>query len=269
MLAIVASIAMQGAPNALELSRPSLRSSVARYEPRRPFLVGLHFRMKPGWHIYWKNPGDSGQEVRVRWSLPKGWRASQILWPLPQVLTDTGLTMYVYPGEATLLVELTPGTDRVPANVEAHLEWLVCKEICLPAKADLKLRLSGSESEKPSIYAPALKKVFRDLPERQPRLVASATIEGKRIALDAVAPPGLATRFSFLPADTGIVQNLDHAEFEKTGDGVRLLLPKSEYFRKDASRLRGILVGEDAGSGKRVFARPIDVQLEKAPGGKP
>src|SRR5579862_6454168 len=45
--------------------------------------IGLYFDMEPGWHIYWVNPGDSGEAPRVQWDLPKGFRAGDIRWPAP------------------------------------------------------------------------------------------------------------------------------------------------------------------------------------------
>jgi DsbC/DsbD-like thiol-disulfide interchange protein len=31
--------------------------------------LGLYFKLEPGWHIYWKNAGDSGEPPRARWTL--------------------------------------------------------------------------------------------------------------------------------------------------------------------------------------------------------
>src|SRR4030095_6502562 len=36
-------------------------------QPGKPFAVGFHFKIKPGWHTYWQNPGDSGEAPRVKW----------------------------------------------------------------------------------------------------------------------------------------------------------------------------------------------------------
>src|SRR3977135_1362702 len=104
MLAIVAGLVLTApGEKGTDYSQPELLSSVKTYEPGKPFLVGIRFKIKDGWHVYWHNPGDSGQEVRVKWTLPKGWKASELMWPVPQVLTDTDLTTYVYYNQTTLL----------------------------------------------------------------------------------------------------------------------------------------------------------------------
>src|ERR1035441_9575897 len=59
--------------------------------PGRPFWVGLHFQMEEGWHIYWTNPGDSGEPPRVKWSLPSGFQAGPLEWPVPHRIANHSL----------------------------------------------------------------------------------------------------------------------------------------------------------------------------------
>ncbi len=40
--------------------------------PGQPFRLGLRFRLSPGWHIYWRNPGDSGLPPEISFTLPAG-----------------------------------------------------------------------------------------------------------------------------------------------------------------------------------------------------
>ena len=46
--------------------------------------LGARFKILPHWHLYWKNPGDSGAPTLIRWHLPPGWRAGEIRWPVPR-----------------------------------------------------------------------------------------------------------------------------------------------------------------------------------------
>src|SRR5271157_2635626 len=43
-----------------------LVSEQTSVQPARPFWVGLRFQLEQGWHIYWTNPGDSGEPPRVK-----------------------------------------------------------------------------------------------------------------------------------------------------------------------------------------------------------
>ncbi len=46
--------------------------------------LALRQKIKPGWHTYWRNPGDSGEPTRLAWVLPEGWSAGEIIWPVPE-----------------------------------------------------------------------------------------------------------------------------------------------------------------------------------------
>ena len=109
--------------------------------------VTLAFVMRPdrGWHGYWRNPGDAGDEPRVAWDVPPGWQAGPLQYPVPDRLTLLGLTNYVYERDYALLapVRVTAGAaagSRIP--VHARLEYLVCTdEICVPETADVATEL--------------------------------------------------------------------------------------------------------------------------------
>ncbi len=45
--------------------------------------VAIHQKIAPGWHTYWRNPGDSGQATEAEWTLPQGWKAGGVVWPTP------------------------------------------------------------------------------------------------------------------------------------------------------------------------------------------
>lgn len=42
-------------------------------------VEGLRFRLLPGWHIYWRNPGDSGGPPTIKWSVPDGVERERVL----------------------------------------------------------------------------------------------------------------------------------------------------------------------------------------------
>jgi thiol:disulfide interchange protein DsbD len=64
--------------------------------PGKPLWLGLQLRHATGWHTYWKNPGDSGLPTELHWTLPSGWQASAIEWPLPQRVQIGALANYGY-----------------------------------------------------------------------------------------------------------------------------------------------------------------------------
>ncbi len=140
----------------------TLVSDTDRAEPGHPLHLGLRLRLAPGWHTYWKNPGDAGAPPELDLTLPKGVRAGPILWPVPERLLDAGLMSYAYTGDLLLPVEVTPGENGL--QVDAKASWLVCATVCVPEEGTFHLALSKGAAA-PSAQAPLFAASFA----RQPR----------------------------------------------------------------------------------------------------
>jgi len=69
--------------------------------------LALVFEIRPGWHTYWRNPGDSGDPPRVHWTLPEGVEAGPLRWPRPEVIPVGPLANYGYSGRAVHLIALS------------------------------------------------------------------------------------------------------------------------------------------------------------------
>jgi DsbC/DsbD-like thiol-disulfide interchange protein len=55
----------------------SLIPESAIVAPGETVTLALMMRPSPGWHGYWKNPGDSGIETQIAWQLPAGLTADR------------------------------------------------------------------------------------------------------------------------------------------------------------------------------------------------
>ncbi|MCR2833202.1 protein-disulfide reductase DsbD family protein [Parerythrobacter lacustris] len=114
-------------------------------EPGEELLLAIRFEPGPGWHGYWKNPGDAGFGMELDWDLPVGWVAGEPQYPVPQRLLLSGLMNHVYKGGYTVLVPVRlPSTASTTGIVRIglHAEWLACTdEICVPEEDDLALAL--------------------------------------------------------------------------------------------------------------------------------
>src|SRR6202521_1913436 len=62
--------------------------------PGGTLWVDLHLDIAPGWHTYWRNPGDSGLPTEIAWNLPAGFSAGDIVWPVPEHFIVDGLGNY-------------------------------------------------------------------------------------------------------------------------------------------------------------------------------
>ena len=100
-------------PLASELVKPALYAESATVAPGGTLWTELHLTVAPGWHIYWKNPGDSGLPTELDWSLPPGFSAGAIEWPVPERFSVGPIANYGYTGSADLLAPLDrPGGAR-------------------------------------------------------------------------------------------------------------------------------------------------------------
>jgi len=48
-------------------AKVELMAEESTMRPGQPLWIGILFRLDEGWHIYWQNPGDSGEPPQVQW----------------------------------------------------------------------------------------------------------------------------------------------------------------------------------------------------------
>ena len=121
--------------------------------PGSTAVVAVKQTIQPGWHTYWRNPGDSGGATTLTWSLAQGVRAGDIVWPVPERQRLAGLMNYGYSGVVYLPVPVeVPASARagtvVPLTVKAS--FFVCSaEMCVPEDLTLRLDLPIREAAAP------------------------------------------------------------------------------------------------------------------------
>jgi thiol:disulfide interchange protein/DsbC/DsbD-like thiol-disulfide interchange protein len=112
-----------------------------------PLKIGILFTIVPEWHIYWKNSGESGKPTEIKWKLPPGWSADELLWPVPKRTLERGdIQTLAYSKEVLIYSKLYPPqniTDPEPSSLlfEAEISWLVCYDRCVPGKATISKEL--------------------------------------------------------------------------------------------------------------------------------
>ena len=106
--------------------------------------IGLSLTLKPGWHTYWRNPGDAGLPTTLDWSLPPGSRVTDIDWPAPERIDVGPLVSFGYEGEVLFPLTFTAPSFARPGDtlrLRAQARWLVCKDVCIPESAVLEFDL--------------------------------------------------------------------------------------------------------------------------------
>lgn len=142
----------QGSGSAEQHVQVSLLADSLAIMPGRPFEVGIKLKMEDGWHTYYKECGDAGMPTSVVWQLPRGFSASEIIWPKPDKFSDAGIVTYGYKDAVMLAVRITPPKDLKSGeivSIKGLVKYLTCKDVCLPGKQAVAIDLPVSTIDPP------------------------------------------------------------------------------------------------------------------------
>ncbi|BAE52186.1 protein-disulfide reductase DsbD family protein [Paramagnetospirillum magneticum] len=114
--------------------------------------LGLHFKLEPGWKIYWRTPGDAGYPPKLDWTGSDNLDTPRPSWPAPHRFVLSGLQNYGYVGEVILPLDARAPDASRPVAARLAVEFLACSQICVPQKVDLRLDLSPGAGQ-PSAFA--------------------------------------------------------------------------------------------------------------------
>lgn len=169
-------------------TKVNLVLSAETARPGDTVMAGIRLQMKPQWHTYWKNGGDSGLPTEVKWNLPPGVTAGEMQWPTPEKQVEPPLTIYVYKNQAVLLVPLKIAANAAsgPLEINAKVSWQECSEIpgsevCVQGSTDVSANfIVGSES-KPSSDAALIESATKKIPtqEAKPAVLAHWESDGE------------------------------------------------------------------------------------------
>lgn len=110
---------------------------------QKELTIGLHFKLKDGWKIYWRSPGDAGFPPHPIWEGSENVENFRIRWPAPERFSIFDLETVGYKHEVLLPVTAVVKDPGRPVKLQANVRYLTCKEICIPYEAKLALNLPG------------------------------------------------------------------------------------------------------------------------------
>jgi len=227
--------------------------------------AGVHFILEPGWHIYWVNPGDSGQPPVFKWQLPAGFSAGEIQWPRPERMQATPqLADFGYHHEVLLPVTIhapSSATINSPVEIGVEAKWLICREVCRPEHAQLHLTLAVAASGKEDPRsAPLFARTEKLLPQPMPRGWKASVRSGKDEFVLALDTGKRITKAEFFPLEPGQIDNPAPQKIQPSRSGCRITLKKSDLLLKPITVLRGVLV-IPSGAAYRIEA-PVRESLQ-------
>ena len=122
------------------------------------FKLGVKFDIQPGWHTYYKDPGDSGMPPNFEWILPEGFKSGPTIWAKSHTESvDASLIAYGYSDTVLHGFEITAPADLKEGDrltLKVKVKYLVCKDVCLPGKTELEITLPVVKTVGRSASAP-------------------------------------------------------------------------------------------------------------------
>jgi thiol:disulfide interchange protein DsbD len=258
---VVAPPAIRAAePPAGRIVAARLVSERTAVTPGSDAWLALHLRIREGWHVYWKNPGDSGTPPRLTWRLPDGVTADDLVWPAPSRFVAEPLASFGYEREVYLPVRMVVAPAAAgPVRVAATAKWLACKVDCIPESAELSLTLplGGHADDGPA--ADGIRAALASVPRAEPGWGASIAAEDARtVTLRVSTPPRFAPgRYSYLffPDLAGVIEPAAAQPVTRDGGGVTLVLTKAATRAAPVDALPGVFVARpEAGAPGGVAA---------------
>jgi DsbC/DsbD-like thiol-disulfide interchange protein len=154
--------------------------------------AGIEIKMRPGWHTYWRYPGDSGVPPRFDFSGSENFGTAKVLYPAPHLYSDeTGNTLG-YMGGVIFPLQVTPRQPGKPVKLHVKLDYAVCAKLCVPVESSAELTLAAGESTQDATLAAAEARVPKPVSAAQAGLTAKRVNDAPKplIMVDLKAPAG-------------------------------------------------------------------------------
>jgi DsbC/DsbD-like thiol-disulfide interchange protein len=112
----------------------------------QPLRAGIEIKLAPGWHTYWRYPGDSGVPPRFDFSGSENLAHAKVLYPAPHLLRDEAGQSLVYEDDVVFPLVVTPKQSGKPVRLRLKLDYAICEKLCVPAEASAELALDAGAS---------------------------------------------------------------------------------------------------------------------------
>jgi DsbC/DsbD-like thiol-disulfide interchange protein len=153
--------------------------------------AGIEITLKPGWHTYWRYPGDSGVPPRFSFSGSDNVATVKVLYPAPQAITDEAGTTIGYKDGVIFPLRVFPRQKGKPVTLHLKLEYAVCEKLCVPVEARTELTLPGEAGANDAVLAAAEARVPTPVSAAEAGLKAQRASDDKRkplVFVDLIVP---------------------------------------------------------------------------------
>ena len=229
-------------------------------KPGQTIAIAIEEKIDDSWHVYWKNPGDSGEAIRINWTLPQGVTASDIQWPIPERIAFGPLLNFGYHSQVTFLSDLTVPAEYTGTEipVTADIELLVCNDICIPETSKIDLKIPVNTNPATATDSALFKEARSHIPET---VAWQGMVEeaNKNLMLSFRADPEILPLFSaakkveFFPEEWGLIQNPATQDAKVENGQITLKIPRDSRALSEVKEIKGLLVYESTDGTRKGF----------------
>jgi DsbC/DsbD-like thiol-disulfide interchange protein len=155
--------------------------------------AGIEIKIQPGWHTYWRYPGDSGVPPRFSFSGSDNLAAVKVLFPAPHAFTDAAGTTIGYNGSVIFPLRVFPRQQDKPVTLRGKIDYAVCEKLCVPVEANVELTIAPVGGADNAALVAAEARVPQPVSAAAAGLTARRANDDKRkplVLVDLAAPTG-------------------------------------------------------------------------------
>jgi DsbC/DsbD-like thiol-disulfide interchange protein len=108
--------------------------------------AGVEIKLQPGWHTYWRYPGDAGVPPRFDFTGSDNLKSAKVRFPAPRLFSDGSGTSIGYSDTVIFPVHVVPRQAGKAVTLRLKIDYAVCEKLCIPVEARVELPIAAGAS---------------------------------------------------------------------------------------------------------------------------
>lgn len=237
------------AENYDDLVDVNIYSNVKQIQIGSDFYLAIKLTVADEWHVYWKNPGDSGLPTEIKWNTPKGVEADGgLIWQVPERIEWSGMINYGFEHDVYLIQKFktTRVSDMKSIEIEAEVSWLVCKEKCIPQDDKVSIKLAVADQFEKSVYDEMILNLLASAPKKFKSVKSKFEADDETLEIElADMPADIKTVKDIFIITDGMTDNSVTTKIENSKNEVNAEFKLSPYIDTVPAEIEILVLYED------------------------
>lgn len=261
-------------------------------EVGEPLIIAVNFKLKKDWHIYWRNPGDSGLETTFDWDFKstednEDYKLINMISDIPHKHTTDNITDYIYDGEFNYFFEFAAKID-LKQNLKnktnkytLKISYLICNEICIPVTKEIEFAIGFNQdnynnklNNNSILNFNDFRPDYKRLKNEYIKLTKPASYNIKNNKLILVIEKKELNKYQnnitnfetfndnilFFPYQNGLINNTSVQTVKSSNDSISIEVDKDDYVTEYPNTFSGILINKNLWTNN---SKAIEIEFQK------